>query len=733
MKILKLTLLNINSLKGKFEIDFKKLLQDNSLFAITGATGAGKSTILDVITCALYGRTHRLKNPNDLMSRHTGESLCEVEFEIKGKLYRSSWNQKRAFKKPDGKFQNAKMELYNITEEKLIATQKKVPAQIENLSGLDFDRFMQSMMLAQGSFDAFLKAKEADRSSLLEEITKTQIYNKISRKVHEKYIALKDEIKIEEEALENIELIDQEEKDNIKDEIKQLKSNKTMLEKEIIKQTKIEEYIKQKELLEQYKHKIDTISQIKKDFKDRFDRLELANRALNIESIYKEFEVLSQDYSSNQKKYSNLEIQNKKLDADIKIFTKDFEDIQTRFQNNTYNTQLDKINIYKTITQDIEQKEQKTSALIQTKQGIDSRLDTLNRYWQDNQHFTTLGEELPLLQQLILEYQQKQKELLEQNKQISSLEKMILDTKKLFQISQTDKDNIQKEYETNEQNLKNISIDTAYEKELQNQLTIYQKQLQKFQDLQDISAKLQNILESNKLDQIAQNRLNLEITDAKKLQDELKKHLITLQTKKEYEVLIAKYEDDRKKLKNGDRCFLCGSTEHPFVDNKIVQDPNDTDIKISKQNKEIEKIQDKIIQLNQNLTEIDTKIKINTTQAKQLELESIRIKEFFANYDLSNTTQDILEQKLHTITQELQYISNQKDEKERLLSIKDRLNTKLQKAKDDFAKYQKELSILDTKLSQSNEIREKIAILIQNLNDKISKQFQKYNIFNNIT
>jgi len=143
MKILKLKALNINSLKGETVVDFTKLLNDNALFAITGPTGAGKSTILDIITCALYGRTPRLKNPNELMARHTGECYCEVEFEIKGDVYRSSWTQKRARKSASGKFQSAKMELSDVQSDKVLkSTLRDVPKYVEELSGLDFDRIL---------------------------------------------------------------------------------------------------------------------------------------------------------------------------------------------------------------------------------------------------------------------------------------------------------------------------------------------------------------------------------------------------------------------------------------------------------------------------------------------------------------------------------------------------------------------------------------------------------------
>ena len=86
MKILKVIIRNLNSLKGDHVVDFgKDPLASAGLFAITGATGSGKTTILDGITLALFGKAARYGNepsPEDVMTRGTADCSAEVTFEV---------------------------------------------------------------------------------------------------------------------------------------------------------------------------------------------------------------------------------------------------------------------------------------------------------------------------------------------------------------------------------------------------------------------------------------------------------------------------------------------------------------------------------------------------------------------------------------------------------------------------------------------------------------------------
>ncbi|MGB0468820.1 MAG: SbcC/MukB-like Walker B domain-containing protein [Pontibacterium sp.] len=216
MKILTLRFKNINSLKGEWKIDFTQSpFIDNGLFAIIGPTGAGKTTILDAICLALYHRTPRLNNisksSNELMTRGTADCLAEVEFDVKGQAYRAFWSQRRSRGKVDGNLQDANVELALVEAGEILASQVKKKNQlIESITGLDFARFTKSMMLSQGQFAAFLNADANERAELLEELTGTEIYGRISEKVHEHFSAAKNELGQLNAKAEGVELLDSE-------------------------------------------------------------------------------------------------------------------------------------------------------------------------------------------------------------------------------------------------------------------------------------------------------------------------------------------------------------------------------------------------------------------------------------------------------------------------------------------------------------------------------------------
>lgn len=186
MKILRLRFTNLNSLCGDWSIDFTKPpLSEAGLFAITGPTGAGKTTLLDAITLALYGRAARYgtqTSPEEMMSRHTGTCSAEVEFSCASGVYRSVWQLKRARNLPAGRVQSPERRVISLSDERVL-TQKIDESNrlVEDLTNLNYDRFLRSVMLAQGDFAAFLKAKPNERTELLEQITGTGIYSDISK------------------------------------------------------------------------------------------------------------------------------------------------------------------------------------------------------------------------------------------------------------------------------------------------------------------------------------------------------------------------------------------------------------------------------------------------------------------------------------------------------------------------------------------------------------------------
>lgn len=228
MRIEKLSFCNINSLKGAWSIDFTDPnLKCDGLFLITGPTGSGKSTILDAICMALYGKTPRLSNLtsgfNEALTKGQRECFAEVVFSADGKKYSSKWSQrlKKGRKNNPDTLDAPKREIALQPSGKILSEKSTECSKlIQELTGMSYEQFTKSVLLAQGDFAHFLNAKDADRAEILEQITGTSIYSDISRKIFERRGEEKKALELLKVELEAGEILSPEERQEIQNELR---------------------------------------------------------------------------------------------------------------------------------------------------------------------------------------------------------------------------------------------------------------------------------------------------------------------------------------------------------------------------------------------------------------------------------------------------------------------------------------------------------------------------------
>lgn len=196
MKPLKLTMSAFGPYADEVMIDMTKL-GDKGLYLVTGDTGAGKTTIFDAITFALYGEASgSMRLPDMFRSKYADGSVAtfvELEFLYQNEVYTVRRNPEymRPAKRGEGMTpQKAEASLI-YPDGRIITKVKDVTVAITELLGLDKSQFTQIAMIAQGDFLKLIMAKTEERSKIFREIFKTKPYLGLQEKLRSNANALK--------------------------------------------------------------------------------------------------------------------------------------------------------------------------------------------------------------------------------------------------------------------------------------------------------------------------------------------------------------------------------------------------------------------------------------------------------------------------------------------------------------------------------------------------------------
>ena len=731
MKIESVRFQNLNSLAGSWSIDFTHpTYTQEGIFTITGPTGAGKSTILDAICLALYGRTPRLEiistSTNDIMSKLTGECFAEVTFKTSKGRYRAHWSQRRARSKADGALQSAKHEVSEVESGKVLASKiRDTKEVIETLTGMDFDRFTRSILLAQGDFAKFLKASADERAPMLEQITGTGIYSQISQTVYERAKAEDEALNRLKSAQEAIAVLSPEDKaaeEKALDEAKtQQKATKEILNRindDITWRTQFEQTTRDKDTYTKQKAKAQEVLEA---FAEDLSRLQWATKAASFDDSYGKLVQLRMSVSDNQKQLKDYQQEEPQLKNSVKELAdnKDAQDQAVKDSETALSQLRPILSQVKTldvqITEarhklDVTQKEktkfegQKASeeanrkTLIADHQKDEKALKTYQMYATEHAVDKTLAEELVVIVERLKGLQTKRKEL---------------------STKQTQWGNAQKAQATKE---KEIATEEA-----------------KANTARGVHAKAIEALDAQKA------------VIAKLLGDQTQASLQTMLEAKRKEREIAKVmrslEEHRQHLKDGEPCPLCGALEHPYATDLVIdEDALDREIESLKSRlNQYAQAQERFNELNE--TQLKAQAKVESIEASLKGLQTLleTLKQTTAQAEQEcHTAQDALRETTDNLLADLTtYKPDIKDielddPKTLLAGFKARVEAwnnnvqSLEAVNKRLSEYEATLALIDQKIAQASARVDEESAKLTTQTDELAKlQTQRTELFGN--
>lgn len=418
MKPIQLTVAGLHSFREKQTIDFDSLC-DGGIFGIFGPTGSGKSSILDAMTLALYGKVERAMNNTHGILNHAEDQLTvSFTFELENASVKKRYTVERVFKRTDEvRVKTSICRLIEVGEETIVLADKAVDVndKVYGLLGLTIDDFTRAVVLPQGKFAEFLSLKGAERRQMLQRLFHLEQYgDQLMKKLKRKLTTTKinrNELEAEKTGLGNAS------SEAVTDAKERLKEAEVLLKKrnkeleDVTKEHEAKqeiwqlqqqkaEFEKQKTLIEAEKDTIGAIQgQLKRaeeaeflrPYAESFQSLkqEVKEAEINLVSSKKLYLEMKEQYEKTSHAYE--EIRKTKAEQEPILVTKRERLFQLQKVENDVKNEQKQVNELKQKNQQLQEQRKTGTELLSKAQALVEKALTKQQQLKDEQKTKTVS------------------------------------------------------------------------------------------------------------------------------------------------------------------------------------------------------------------------------------------------------------------------------------------------------------------------------------------------------